>query len=196
MVRMGRKKRSWDQTSFYHIVCRGNRRDPLFKDRGDFMTFLYILQQVSGKVPFELASYCLMTNHYHLQLRAAKEPIWKVMSLINKRYADYYNTKYCLTGHVFEKRYFSKVIDSNKGMIEVSCYIHLNPIEAKMVEKPEDYPWSSYSYYNGIAICPYTYMDRNLLLKNFRGTIREKEKQYCEEVLARCTNEEMQEQLG
>lgn len=55
------------------------------------------------------------------------------------------------------------MIDSNKGMIEVNCYIHLNLLRAKIVEKPESYPWSSYSYYNGIAICPYTYMDRNVM---------------------------------
>lgn len=186
---MGRKKRTWDPTSFYHIVCRGNRRDPLFQDRGDFLTFLYILHQVNEKIPFEVASYCLMTNHYHLQLKSSKEPIWKVMSYINKRYADYYNTKYRLTGHVFEKRYFSKRIDSNQGMIEVSCYIHLNPVEARMVENPDDYSWSSYSYYQGSAVSPYLYVNRDAVLRNFLGTIPEKERQYCEEVMARLDQE-------
>lgn len=187
---MGRQKRSWDKTSYYHIVCRGNRRDPLFQDLGDFFAFFSILDRVYDKIPFELASYCLMTNHYHLQLKAPKEPIWKVMSLINKRYADYYNTKYCLSGHVFEKRYFSKVIDSNKGMIEVSCYIHLNPTKANMVKNPEDYLWSSYSYYKGERICPHVFFDKEAILKNYSGTMREKERQYCEEVLARLDKEE------
>ncbi|WP_026314606.1 transposase [Heyndrickxia acidiproducens] len=144
---MGRKKRYWDPNSFYHIVCRGNRRDSLFCDRGDYLTFLYILKQVFDKAPYELASYCLMTNHYHLQLRSTEQPISKIMSLINKRYADYYNNKYHLTGHVFERRYYDHKIHSPEGMIEVSCYIHLNPVKANMTITPEDYPWSSYADY-------------------------------------------------
>lgn len=69
------------------------------------------------------------------------------MSLINKCYADYYNTKNNLTGHVFEKRYYDKVIPYKQGMLEVSRYIDLNPVEAKMVAKPEAYRWGSYHYY-------------------------------------------------
>lgn len=96
---MARKKRTWVFNRYYHIVCRGNRRDPLFFNSEDFKAFLYILQHIHEKFPFELASYCFMTNHYHLQLRSKEVPISKVMGLINKRYSDYYNTKYCLTGH-------------------------------------------------------------------------------------------------
>lgn len=79
---MGRKRRIWIPESFYHIVCRGNRRDHLFMDEGDYTTFLYILHHVNEVVPFELASYCLMTNHFHLQLRSREQHISKVMSLI------------------------------------------------------------------------------------------------------------------
>ncbi len=144
---MARKKRIWMPNAFYHVVCRGNRREPLFIDAGDYKTFLYLLRKVHEKTPFELASYCLMTNHFHLQLRSKEQPISKVMSLINKRYADYYNTKYKFTGHVFEKRYFDEIIEPGTGMIKVSRYIHLNPVKAEMVERPEQYPWSSYRYY-------------------------------------------------
>jgi len=69
------------------------------------------------------------------------------MSLINKRYADYYNTKNRITGHVFEKRYYDKVIASKQGMLEVSRYIHLNPVDANMVLQLQSYQWSSYRYY-------------------------------------------------
>ena len=110
------------------IVCRGNRRDPLFKEANDFRAFLYILEQLHENIPFEIASYCLMTNHFHLQARSQQQSISKVMALVNKRYANYYNTRYGLTGHVFEKRYFSKIIDDDAGMLEVSRYIHLNPV--------------------------------------------------------------------
>ncbi|WP_102026574.1 transposase [Salirhabdus sp. Marseille-P4669] len=144
---MPRKLRVWIPHYFYHIVCRGNRRDDLFRDAGDFKTFKLILAQVHHKFPFEIAAYCLMTNHFHLMLRSSEYPISKVMSLINKRYADYYNTKNNFTGHVFEKRYFAEVLNTYRSMLEVSKYIHLNPVKAGMVVKPEAYKWSSYSYY-------------------------------------------------
>src|SRR5699024_675365 len=146
-VTMGRKKRIWMPNSFYHVVCRGNRREALFRDDGDFKTFLHILRQIDKKTPFELASYCLMTNHFHLQIRSKEQPISKVMSLINKRYADYFNTKNRITGHVFEKRYYGKAVDSKEGMLEVSRYIHSNPVDAKMVIYAQSYQWSSYRYY-------------------------------------------------
>jgi putative transposase len=69
------------------------------------------------------------------------------MALINKRYANYYNTKYRLTGHVYESRFYDKMIVDKEGMLEVSRYIHLNPVEAKMVRKPEYSPWSSYHFF-------------------------------------------------
>ena len=100
------KKRIWIPHRFYHVVCRGNRRDPLFRSYTDFQAFFHILNQTHEKIPFELASYCLMTNHFHLQMRSQEAPLSKVMSLINKRYANYYNTRYRLTGHVFEKRFY------------------------------------------------------------------------------------------
>lgn len=173
---MARKKRIWVPHLFYHIVCRGNRRDALFKDDGDFKTFLHILNQVNERAPFELASYCLMTNHFHLQLRSQDQPISKVMSLINKRYADYYNTKNRLSGHVFEKRYYDKIIPSNKGVLKVSKYIHLNPVVAKMVEKPEMYEWSSYRYY--LHTLSYSQLNMGVILDCFSGNEMEKRMKY------------------
>jgi putative transposase len=128
---MPRAKRVWIPERFYHIVCRGNRRDPLFRNVTDFEAFLHILEQLHEKHRFEIASYCLMTNHYHLQIRSSETPLSKLMALINKRYANYYNTKYKLTGHVYEKRYYDKLIEGKEGMLEVSRYIHLNRVAAR-----------------------------------------------------------------
>lgn len=141
---MGRKLRILSPLYFYHIVCRGNRRDPLFMDERDIQAFIFILRRIHERFPFEIASFCLMTNHYHLQLKSQEHSISKIMALLNKQYANYYNTRYNLTGHVFEKRFYDSVILAKKGMLEVSRYIHLNPIEANIVIRPEDYLWSSY----------------------------------------------------
>jgi putative transposase len=178
--RMGRQKRIWVPHRFYHIVCRGNRRDPLFKETNDFLAFLHILHQLHEKIPFEIAAYCLMTNHFHLQLRSKQEPISKVMALMNKRYANYYNTRYRLTGHVFEKRYYGKLIDNDSGMLEVSRYIHLNPVEAHMVHAPELYRWSSFYLYMHPKSLPPKFMNMDALLDYFSGTKTERKKKYAE----------------
>ncbi|OIJ21714.1 transposase [Anaerobacillus alkalidiazotrophicus] len=175
---MGRPKRIWIPHMFYHIVCRGNRRDPLFRDGNDFIAILYMFEKVYEKIPYELVSYCLMTNHFHLLLRSQEEPISKVMALVNKRYANYYNTKYKLTGHVFEKRYFSEMVKDTTGMLTVSRYIHLNPIKAKMVKSPEHYPWSSFRFYANPHVIPPNYIDTTYLLNYFPGTETEKREQF------------------
>lgn len=177
---MGRKPRVSIPYCFYHIVCCGNRRDPLFMHDGDFATFLYILKKLHEKYHFEIASFCLMTNHYHLQLRSQYHSISSIMALINKKYADYYNNRHNLTGHVYEKRFFDEVILSKKGMLEVSRYIHLNPVEASMVEKPEDYPWSSYQYFVDTEYDKQNlpFFDPHIILNEFPGTLDERKEQY------------------
>lgn len=85
-----------------------------------------------------------------------------------------------MTGHVFEKRYFSKLIDDDKGMLEVSRYIHLNPVEAHMVHAPEHYRWSSfYLYMYPHSICP-RFMNKETLLQYFSGNQEEQQKKYVE----------------
>jgi putative transposase len=178
---MGRQIRCWSPNHFYHVVMRGNRRDALFKESDDFTAYFHILETVHNKTPFDLASYCLMTNHLHLLIRSHAQPLSKVMSLLNKRYANYYNTRYRLTGHVYEKRYYAKLVDSKEGMLEVSRYIHLNPVEAHMVKSPEQYPWSSYSFFlEAPIIQPPSFMNTYILMDYFVGDPFEKRRKYRE----------------
>lgn len=179
---MGRKKRIWIPHSFYHVVSRGNRRGPIFLTLDDFEAFLHILRQVHEKTPFSLSSYCLMTNHYHLQIRSHGQPVSKVMSLINKRYATYYNTRYRLSGHVFEKRFYDKPIETKEGMLEVSRYIHLNPVRANMSKVPEQYKWSSFRFYQSSLDKEQPFMDCNVLLDYYSGDLQEKKRKYNEYV--------------
>jgi hypothetical protein len=70
-----------------------------------------------------------------------------MMKMLNSRYAMYFNKRHRLVGHVFQGRYGAELIDSSDYLLDVSRYIHLNPVEAKMVKSPRDYRWSSYSAY-------------------------------------------------
>jgi len=190
---MGRAKRIFLPNRYYHVVCRGNRRDPLFRNVTDFEAFLHILQQLYETYPFEMASYCLMTNHFHLQICSKETPLSKLMSLVNKRYANYYNTKYRITGHVFEKRFYDKLIDDKEGMLEVSRYIHLNPLAAKMVTQPEHYPWSSYRFYINSKAVPPRFIALNRILNYYEGNDLEKRGKYCESVLTILDRSRMKE---
>jgi putative transposase len=173
---MGRKSRIWLPGGFYHIVCRGNRRDALFLSDLDYVSFYKILESVYEKIKFELPAYCLMTNHFHLLIRTWEDPIAKVMALLNKRYANYFNTRYRLSGHVFEKRYYAQLLEEDRGVLEVSKYIHRNPLEAKMVKRMDLYPWSSYRYYTQMNGIPPAYVKLDSILRYFSGeTVHQRE---------------------
>jgi REP element-mobilizing transposase RayT len=147
---MPRKKRIWYPGAVYHIVSRGNRKNHLFRDKLDYDFYLDVLRKIKEKFGFSLFSYCLMTNHVHLQIKTEEVEIWKLMHRINLFYAKYFNYKYDLVGHVFQGRYFSKLIEDEFYNLGVSRYIHLNPVEASIVIKAEAYNRSSYPSYLGL----------------------------------------------
>ena len=94
---------------------------------------------------YKLISYCLMSNHVHLLLKTGTKDPSFFMRRINSMYARYFNSKYQYIGHLFQGRYFSNLINNVIELLEVSRYIHLNPVRAKMVDSPEKYMWSSYN---------------------------------------------------
>lgn len=90
-----------------------------------------------------------MTNHIHLQIETIEHQPGRIMQYLTSNYAKYYNHKYAYKGHLFQGRYIGELIDSDIYMLQTSRYIHLNPVKAKLVEKPAEYKWSSYSVYIG-----------------------------------------------
>ncbi|WP_462410861.1 transposase [Neobacillus sp. Marseille-QA0830] len=150
----------------YHITCRGNRKFDLFLDEQDFRTYLNLLEETRSFYPFHLHSYCLMTNHVHLLLETVDYPPTDIMKMINFLYAIYFNKRHELVGHVFEGRYKAKLIEDLHHFIVTSRYIHLNPVEANMVDSPELYPWSSYHAFNSDPD-PDPHVNTTKLLSNF-----------------------------
>ncbi|MFT8323409.1 MAG: transposase [Bacillus sp. (in: firmicutes)] len=144
---MPRKRRIWFPGARYHITSRGIRRTALFRDEEDRHEYLRLLKETEALKPFILQTYCLMTNHIHLQMETIHLPAGTIMKYLHSQYATYFNKKYHFTGHVFESRYGSELITSLEYELEVNRYIHLNPIRAKMVTDLNDYPWSSYFHY-------------------------------------------------
>lgn len=146
---MPRKNRIWYPGAVYHIMCRGNHRNDIFRDDEDRQVYLTKLWEAKESYDFYLYSYCLMTNHVHLQIETINIDIGVIMKRINMTYAIYFNQKYNFVGHLFQGRYRSELIEADPHNLEISRYIHLNPVKAEMVELPQEYSWSSYQSYLG-----------------------------------------------
>ncbi len=149
---MPRKPREWYENACYHIMGRGNRRTAIFKSDEDYLIFMKQLARVKEKHPFDLHACCLMTNHFHLELGTKDEPIWKIMKPIMQNYAMWFNKSYGYVGHLFDSRYTSSLIEDDRYFIEVSRYIHLNPVKAQMVQEPLAYEYSSYGQFVGDGV--------------------------------------------
>jgi putative transposase len=173
-----RKRRNWSPPHFYHVVSRGNRRDPLFQDEKDVAAFISILTKIHEKTAFEIASYCFMTNHFHLQIRSQEVDMSKVMAMINRRYAGYYNTRYCVTGHAYEDRFFAEIVPGAIGNITLSHYIHLNPVRANMVSEPQEYGWSSFQYFQTLSLSYPPFFSPLHILDYYEGSLEEKQSRY------------------
>ncbi len=146
---MPRKRRIWYPGATYHVMSRGNRRNALFKDRADYIQFLEYISLIKEKFPFKIHSICLMTNHFHILLETQEIELSKIMQKILHLYASQFNNKYGFTGHLFEGRFTSCLIEDDIYFIEVSRYIHLNPVKAQMVREPLGYEYSSYGSFVG-----------------------------------------------
>ena len=145
-----RKARIWYPGANYHIMCRGNHRHDIYKDDEDRQVYATLLRETKKQYNFHLHSYCLMTNHVHLQIETVDINISIIMKRINLLYAQYFNNKYNFVGHLFQDRFKSELIETDQYHLEIGRYIQLNPVRADMTELPIDYTWSSYRVYMGI----------------------------------------------
>ena len=144
---MARKKRIWYPGAMYHVMSRGNRKMAIFEDEEDYAFFLKTMIAVKKKYPFTIHGICLMTNHFHLSIETGEVELWKIMQSLLSLYAEWYNHRHHYTGHVFEGRYTSCMIEDRAYFLEVSRYIHLNPVKAQLVQDPLAYEYSSYGVF-------------------------------------------------
>jgi putative transposase len=131
----------------YHVYTRGNNKAAIFLDYQDRVLFLKFLDRALERHPCDLLGYCLMDNHYHLQLKTLEDPLGLMMHYLNNLYAGYFNDRYGRTGHVFQGRFHSIPVQADAYLLALSRYIHLNPVVAGIVQSPEQYAWSSYRDY-------------------------------------------------
>jgi REP element-mobilizing transposase RayT len=147
---MARKPRIEITGGLYHIITRGNNRRRIFASKDDYLKFLAFLETQKAKRPFYLYAYCLMPNHVHLLAEMLDDPMSRVMHGLLTAYSQYHNRKYKKIGHLFQGRYKAILCQTDRYLGELVRYIHLNPARAKMVARPEDFPYSGHRAYLGL----------------------------------------------
>ena len=153
----------------YHVMCRGDHREAIFKGDEDRLLFLETLGQVCERAGWRIHGYVLMPNHYHLLLETPNGGLVDGMRWFQTTYTTRFNTRHRLCGHLFQGRYKAIVMDSNEpGYFRtVGDYIHLNPVRARLLKtapvRLEDFPWSSYPAYIGKAKRPVWLETRRVL---------------------------------
>lgn len=133
--------------AFYHVTSRGNEGKNIFKSKRDREKFFEYCESASKRYDAVIHVFCLMDTHYHLLLETPSGNLSQIMRHINGAYTTYFNVKRGRSGHLFQGRYKAILVDIDEYAKELSRYIHLNPVRAKMVNTPQEYEWSSYQFY-------------------------------------------------
>lgn len=133
--------------AWYHVMNRGAGRKPIFKTAAQRSYFLALLADVHERFHAEIHAYCLMGNHYHLLVRTPEGNLQRIMRHINGVYTQYFNRTEKRDGALFRGRYKAILVDAEAYWLELSRYIHRNPLEAHITRRLDDYRWSSYPAY-------------------------------------------------
>ena len=142
---MARPLRIEFEGALYHITSRGNEKRMIYRDDADRFLFFKILDDVVKKFNWLIHAYCLMKNHYHLVIETIDATLSRGMRQLNGVYTQAFNNKHKRAGHLYQGRFKSILIQKDNHLLEVSRYVALNPVKAGIVERPEDYKWSSYN---------------------------------------------------
>jgi len=164
---MPRTQRAKAEFTTYHIIQRGNERKNIFHSDADKFRFLEIMAKTREKYNFLIYCYCLMNNHIHLLVNDNGNDISKLMKSINVSYVSYFNRVYERCGHLFQDRFRSEIVDNDPYLLQVSRYIHNNPVKAGIVARPGEYRWSSYNAYVGKATSINKLLDTSKILEIF-----------------------------
>ncbi|MEZ0174379.1 MAG: transposase [Candidatus Reddybacter sp.] len=162
--------------AIYHVTSRGDRRGDIYADDSDRSRWLETLGDVCSRYNWRVHAYCLMDNHYHLVVKTIESNLSKGMRQLNGVYTQSYNRRHHHTGHLFQGRYKAILVDKEAYLLELTRYVVLNPIRARMVKNVGDWPWSSYPAMVGDSQL-YSWLETDWLLSQFgkqRKRAREK----------------------
>jgi REP element-mobilizing transposase RayT len=154
----------------YHIIQKGNNFEPIFIEDRDRLLFLHLLKECKKKFSLEIHAFCLMDNHIHILLRISKKNLSQSMHWLFMSYAKKISGKYHRKGHLFTSRYKSLLCLNDIYFIQISRYIHLNPVKAGLVENPFNYRWSSCNLFK-VSVRADSFVDTDFTLGFFGSDI-------------------------
>ncbi len=152
--------------AIYHVISRGNAAQPIYHDDNDRLTFLEILSSTVQRYRWLCHSYCLMGNHYHLLIETPAGNLSSGMRQLNGVYTRRFNTRHNKSGHLFQGRYKSILVERDTYLLELIRYISLNPVRSGIVTDPAQYRWSSFGATMGKTGLP-SFLHRNWVLSQF-----------------------------
>ena len=165
---MARPLRIEFEGALHHVISRGNAGEDVFISRVDRERFYTNLEKAVERYGIRIHTFCLMTNHYHLLVETPHANLSRAMKWINVSYAAYFNRKRERSGHLFQGRFKSILVQADEYLKNLSRYIHLNPVRARMAENPVDHEWSSYAAFVGARPSP-AWLETRWLLGTFAG---------------------------
>jgi REP element-mobilizing transposase RayT len=182
---MARPLRIEFKGALYHILSRGNERRNIFFGDADYKVFLGVLEEMSERFEVDIFAYVLMSNHYHLLIRTNQGNLSKSMQWVGTTYTRRFNLQHFRSGHLFQGRFKSILVQNDAYLMQLSCYIHRNPLRAGLVNRLADYRWSSYRTY-AYKASHTKWLNKDLILSQCNGedsykTYREKVQKYSEE---------------
>jgi putative transposase len=135
----------------HHVIQRGNNRQPIFATVADYRALLDLLEENAKKFEVAVHAYVLMSNHFHLLATPQTvDGLPKMMQAVGRTYVRYFNNTQKRTGTLWDGRYKSTLIQTDKYLLACMTYIDLNPVRAGLAAQPQDYPWSSHAHYLGV----------------------------------------------
>jgi len=146
---MGRPIRVHVDGGIYHVILRGNAREPIFFDSSDRRQLNQIIAEGLDRYDCRLHAFCWMTNHIHAAIQVSDRALSEFMCWSASKYARFINRKRGRTGHLFERRYRAFLVRDDAYLLGLVKYIHLNPVRAGLVSSPGQYLWSSHRVYLG-----------------------------------------------
>ncbi len=151
---MARPLRLEHEGALWHVTSRGNEAKNIFRRDADRILFLMILAEAAKRFEWIVHVYTLMTNHFHLVIETPEKTLSRGMQWLNGRYARRFNGRHKRKGHLFQGRFHSVLVEKDTHLLELTRYVVLNPVRAGMVERPEEYRWSSYRATAGLEAAP------------------------------------------
>jgi REP element-mobilizing transposase RayT len=155
----------------HHVFIRGVARSAVALDAADYERALFLLERAVSRFELVCHGWCYLPNHSHLLVTSREGNLSRAMHWLGTCTAQSFNRRHATSGHVYQGRFGSRLVESERYLLELSRYLPLNPVRAGLCDSPEDWPWSSYAATIGERATPW-FLDATAFLDAFGSTAR------------------------